>query len=682
MRPVKDLLATEKGYSPITFALLLACASSGLTVYLLQEHSVFLQWTVLAHALTGIATALALTPYFITHIRRTVGFRRLPSMLSGVVTLPLFIIFAYSGLHLALFGQRENQQWLLDAHIVSALLFVLLLTVHLLVHLVFLPANRRNQPGPKFPSLTRPMLVTVLGFNLFIQVAIASASFIYQLAEPDYSDQPVTENYLYNYGPHPFRPSQTETSSGTFIDARQISNSHRCMACHEDIGNQWQASAHMLAASDPSYVTNVSLLADNKGITATRYCEGCHAPAALLTGELSPGGKHGGIAGSTANHEGIPCMGCHGIASLPHLKGVASYQFQPAEDYLFAQAEGPLLTGINSWLIRLNPNQHKLDMGRPLLKDPKICGSCHTQFMDKDMNNWGWVKMQDDYSAWLESPYSKQHEEGFASAAAVRCNDCHMPLRPASDPSADQDGQVRAHQFAAANTFLPLLRGDQQHLQETIKFLQSNKMRISIERPNRRDALQTLQALDESLRNFDEAPYYYYLGETASLNIVVSNNGVGHNFPGGTIDINEAWLEFIVLDAEGREVYSSGAIDEFNYVDKDAYFYVSKPIDRHGKEVWKHDLFNRVGEAYKRVVKAGESDIVRYSFTVPSWAKSPLTVTTTLKYRKLNERYARWALRDKYVKIPVVDMAWDSLNIPLRVRKEVESEARVSSLDR
>jgi hypothetical protein len=57
---------------------------------------------------------------------------------------------------------------------------------------------------------------------------------------------------------------------------------------------------------------------------------------------------------------------------------------------------------------------------------------------------------------------------------------------------------------------------------------------------------------------------------------------------------------------------------------------------------------------------------------VPAWAKSPLTVTATLKYRKLNQRYAKWALKEKYVDIPVVDLAWDSLDIPVRIRKEVE----------
>lgn len=672
MQYTKDLLKIEKYYSPLLFGFLFSCAVTGASTYLIDSHSIWIQWTVIAHLLTGITITLLLLPYLFTHIKRTIGFRRAITLITGFITIPTIITFIYTGLHLMIVGQRENQAWILNIHIVSSFLFLALLILHLIIHIVLLPKKRKNQTE-KFPSLTKTVLVVSLITLMLTQMTIAIASYLSHSTRVVYSDQPVTKNYSYDYGPHRFRPSQTETSNDGFIDPRQIANSDRCLTCHQDIGSQWLASAHQQAASDPTYVTNVSLLANNKGISATRYCEGCHAPIALLSGELSEGGNHGGIAGTPAFHQGISCMGCHGIKSLTHLKGVASYQFSPANDYLFENSDSPLLSKINALSIRLKPDQHKLDMGNPLLKDPKFCGTCHTQFMDKDMNNWGWVKMQDEYSAWLESPYSKQNKEGFSNAESIGCNNCHMPKIKANDPSANYNGEVRAHHFPGANTVLPLLRGDHKHLQETIRFLQSNKMRLSIETPNRKDALQTRQAFDESLRNYDEAPYYYYLGESAELNVVVSNNGVGHNFPGGTIDINEAWIEFSVVDAEGRQVFSQGHLDENNFVDPNAYFYISRPIDRNGQEVWKHDLFNRVGEAFKRVVKAGESDIVHLNFAVPSWAKSPLTVTSTLKYRKFNERYARWALKEKYRTLPIVDMAWDSLIIPLKTRKEVET---------
>jgi hypothetical protein len=364
-------------------------------------------------------------------------------------------------------------------------------------------------------------------------------------------------------------------------------------------------------------------------------------------------------------------MSCHGIESLVHLKGVASYKWRPRQDYLFGQSQNPLLLRIQNLLISVRPGQHKADLGKPLFKDPKLCSACHSQFMDKSFNNWGWVKMQDDYGAWLKSPFSKQHEESFSSSTGKRCQDCHMPLVAADDPSADENGMVRSHRFLGANTFLPILDNDLEHLALTKEFLRSDKLRISIEHPQRDDALQNLQALNEDLRKVDEAPYYYYLGETANLRVAVTNRGVGHAFPGGTIDINEAWLELVVLDAQGSEVYASGQIGADGAVDTSAVFYRSLPVDKKGELVWRHDLFNMIGESFKRVIPSGETDIAEYRFSVPAWAKSPLTVTVSLRYRKINDRYARFALAERYFEVPAVNVAWASLDIPLRLRREV-----------
>jgi hypothetical protein len=107
-------------------------------------------------------------------------------------------------------------------------------------------------------------------------------------------------------------------------------------------------------------------------------------------------------------------------------------------------------------------------------------------------------------------------------------------------------------------------------------------------------------------------------------------------------------------------------------VDSEAYFYGSTPVDRNGNHVWKHDLFNMVGTSFKRVIPAGESDIVSYRFDIPVWVEPPLTLSARLRYRKLNNRYARWALKEQYFELPIVDMAWDSLQIPIELVPKVQ----------
>jgi hypothetical protein len=444
-----------------------------------------------------------------------------------------------------------------------------------------------------------------------------------------------------------------------------------CVSCHEDIGEQWMSSVHQQAASDPAYVTNVSLLAEKKGISATRYCEGCHAPVALLTGQLTPGGEHGGIKGTPSNIHGVSCMSCHGVQSLPHIKGVASYEFTPAADYLFANSTNNLLSRLHNKLLELRPIQHKQDVGHDILSDPKTCAACHTQFMNKDMNDWGWVQMQDDYGAWLASPFSRQQEENFSNQQQTRCQDCHMQFVPSDDPSANAEGLVRSHNFAAANTFLPLLRNDTKQFEAVKAFLQQDKLRVNIDSPRRTDTIQSSLFLDEALRDTSEIPMFYYLGESATIQVVVSNIGVGHDFPGGSVDINQAWIEFAVHDAQGSEIYLSGGIDAEGYVDKEAHFYRSLPVDKKGQLVWRHDLFNMVGNSIKRVIPAGKSDIAAFTFDIAPWVKSPLTIVATIKYRKLNNRYAKWALKENYIEIPAIDVAWDTLTIPVKIRKTV-----------
>ncbi len=60
-----------------------------------------------------------------------------------------------------------------------------------------------------------------------------------------------------------------------------------------------------------------------------------------------------------------------------------------------------------------------------------------------------------------------------------------------------------------------------------------------------------------------------------------------------------------------------------------------------------------------------------YSFSVPAWVQSPLTITAVLQYRKFNQRYAKWALGAKYRELPIVDIARHSLLVPIREQPPV-----------
>lgn len=667
------IIEKETLLSGIVNALLVVLLLTGGASYLFLSHGTLLQTLTLSHVAVGICLDALLIPYIWTHYRRTIGYRRPVTLFLGILAIASLLLVCITGSYLALNGHQERLDWLPTLHIISVVVFIVSIACHLIHHRLTFPEKRLTRTSLRYESLTtlKKSFVTLM-ICLSILVGVL---MLLESASPSYGDKPVQASYTLPYGDHVFRPSQTETTHNAFVDAALINDSEQCKHCHADISRQWLASSHRQAASDKSYETNINLLVSKKGIEAARYCEGCHAPVALLSGSLTPGGYHGGMAETDANREGVNCLGCHGIKQTLNTKGVASYEFGMHTPYLFNQSNNVLLRELNHLSIRLNPTQHKRDMMTKEMSQSAYCSSCHAQFMDESMNNWGWVQMQDEYTAWLNSNFSGHHEPDFAQEDIKQCQHCHMPQTPSDDPSATVEGTISNHRFVAANTMLPLLANDSVQLEKTIEFLQSNKMTISIDKPYRNDATRNSLALDERIRSEAIQPYYYYKGEKAKIQVIVANRGVGHNFPAGTIDINEAWIAIEVRDAAGKEVFSSGAIKEGEALDKGAYIYRSIPVNRQGNHVWKHDLFNMIGAVSKNFIPAGESDVVDFTFHVPFWAKSPLTINTSLKYRKLNLAYAKWALKDEYQDIPIVDMARDFLTIPIKDEQEVYSSA-------
>jgi hypothetical protein len=650
-----------------TLAALLSAAATGVVTLLPSQALPWVQWTWLAHVFLGIVLTLCLAGYLGWHVKRAFGLRRPWASLAGGTVMLVFLGVIATGLHISLLGQMEAKRWVYDWHVILSIACVVGFAVHAIIGNGFARTQTRSESSAvEYARAWK--LSTLYGFSVALVIALASGA--YGLVQPAENNQAAVTPYQMSYGPHPFRPSQTETSTGTFIEAARLGNSAQCGACHAQITQEWQASIHSQAASDKTYQKNVNLLAKKKGMATTRYCEGCHAPIPLLSGQLTEGGKL-----DTPGHmlEGVGCLGCHGISEAVHVKGVASFRLTPPGDYLFARNSNYLALKTHNFILSIQPKQHRKDMAREVLSSPQLCATCHVQFMDKDVNQWGWVQMQDEYTAWLNSPYSKQTRQTFAEGSLQRCQDCHFPLAKGIDPSANGQGMIRSHFSLGSNTAIPYLNDDHGQLSRTKAFLQTDKVRVDIDIPERSAAVHSTAHIAPGLVKSTEVPDYVYLNETLHFNIAVANTQVGHNFPGGTTDINEVWLYIRIADAEGKTVFESGALDDKFEVDKNAYFYKSIPIDREGNPVWRHDLFNMTGDGFKRVIAAGKSDIVPYQVDIPDWVKSPLTISAALKYRKFNNQYARWALEDENIQLPIVDLSTDLASIPTRLKPEIES---------
>lgn len=654
-----NLIQREKWLLPNFIIVSVVTLITGLNIWLFERSGYAAHINAFVHSITSCIWLLIFCFYIFIHFKRTIGSRKLGLYASGLLLTGLLLCSAYSGLALLTTGFQERLSLL---HLYSTAIIIVLFLTHVIQNRLALRGQKKAKVNLALIQIKTLFIACLASFLLSLLCWIPS---LWEASDQKELYKTV-KNYSLSYGKNPFSPSKTTTENQTFIKEHAITDSENCQQCHGDIYQQWQSSIHRYAAADPAYVRNVSLLESKKGIDATRYCEGCHAPSALLSGRLTAGGKHGGTEGTPAFQEGVSCKSCHSIASINSTEGVASYHFSPTSSYPLNYSTSYIATAINELMIEALPQDHKRDFLPADLSTSKFCATCHAQFMDESMNNWGWVKMQDEYTAWLKSPYSGRHDETHSDQNATRCQDCHMPLVTADDPTADSRGKVRSHRFLGANTYVAQHFGEKEQFTQTIDFLQKNKMRISIDEPRRQDSTESRLTVSEELKQHTETPYFVYLGEQIKINILVSNHGVGHDFPGGAIDLNEAWLHLEVLDANNRKVMESGFVQEDKTIEPNAIFYKSIAINRHGKEVWRHDLFNMTGESYRNVIKAGKTDRVEYSLNIPTWAKSPITVFASLKYRKLNRRYSDWVADGKpYKDIPIVDVARSNLSIPV-----------------
>ncbi len=625
-------------------------------------EKIYTEILLVFHLSVSLYFLLAVTIYLYFHVNRTLKSRRNAAFFTGVLSTIVVVICLYSGIKLLLPSRYElgNSSSSTYLHLSSSLFFVSCFVAHFLSSRKSINKLAKKQP----PQLAIPTLGSALKLPAIATILASLVAVMFLPPKMDSFTSKIQREYNYTYGENPFAPSESSTPDNAFIPIDLITQSEKCSSCHTDIFKQWSQSAHRFAAADPSYVKNVNLLEKTKGIESTRYCEGCHSPPALLSGQLTEGGVHGGTPDTVAFNEGISCLSCHSVSAINHTEGVGSYHYTPIQNSALLNTNNRLAERLAGFLIQASPSKHKAFFNNSITAQPASCATCHAQYMDKTMNDWGWVKMQDEYSAWLESPYSGHASENFSADSVTTCQDCHMRKVPSNDPSAGEDGLITSHHFAAANTVIPTYFGLDKQLANVTRFLQSNKIRITLEPPKGNSLLNYSSSLQAASLKHSESLMHFYAGKPAHIDVAVSNTGVGHNFPGGTTDIQVAWLHFQVVDSTGEILYESGSEETPK---NSKAIYKTSPVDRHGKAVWKHDLFNTVGDSYKNAIAAGKTDIVTEHFDLPGHTKGPITIHASLRYKKFNDAYKNWVFDSQLIEIPVIEVTRSTISIPVKI---------------
>ena len=206
---------------------------------------------------------------------------------------------------------------------------------------------------------------------------------------------------------------------------------------------------------------------------------------------------------------------------------------------------------------------------------------------------------------------------------------------PASGDALDynrspSDGTHRSHRFLGANQFIPILHelpGGVEHRDLTELWL-----RGEIEIPEIADKWQPGPAVPIELA----LPESVQAGEEIAVEVILLNNKPGHDFPTGPLDIIQAWVEVVVTDEEGNVVFSSGTLDENQFIEPGSFIFKAEAVDQYGNLIDRHNLWEMVGVRYRRTLFPGFSDIAVYSFDYPGGSQR-LHVEAKLQYRKIDQ---------------------------------------------
>ncbi|MBK9177707.1 MAG: hypothetical protein IPM46_15525 [Flavobacteriales bacterium] len=388
----------------------------------------------------------------------------------------------------------------------------------------------------------------------------------------------------------------------------------RCAGCHGhdflgqasidaqgrdvNVVDDWRSTMMANSARDPFFrakVRHESLVNPAHADALQNKCMGCHAPQGMheerLLGHDPFTLAH--LDTSRLGMDGVSCLSCH-----MQSEATAGSFFSGELEFDSARVYGPysddqINPAIMEFFVRYTPG-----FGSHIVNS-KVCAGCHTlitETADLDGNLTGdeFVE-QATYHEWLNSVYS---------ANGTQCNTCHMPRI--------NDGILLAAEYPFLNPQSPFglhhLVGGNEHM---LRLLKQHKDTLSIPATDvqfdstlaRTRRMLQEHTLDVSLALVDRTT------DTAYFSLRLDNKA-GHRFPSG-YPSRRAFIEFVVLAAEGDTVFKSGMLNGEDEVEGH-----DSPYEPH------HDVITSGGQVqiYELVMGDVNGDVT----TVLERAKEPL----------------------------------------------------------
>jgi Flp pilus assembly protein TadD len=477
-----------------------------------------------------------------------------------------------------------------------------------------------------------------------------------------YNAQMQASGYNFRFGnTRPFYPSNATTADGQFLQPGAFPTAQYCAHCHEESYHQWRESLHSNSFREPFYRKNVDLLIAQKGIEYSRHCEGCHNPIALLSGAVTQNSK----VERKFDQDGITCMVCHSIQKLQPEYGLGSYVMGvPA--VMVDEAGKPIPGTVPYEQIMAHPERHSAAVMKDFYKSPEYCGSCHKANLPKSVTNYKWLRAIGLYDEWQATSVAKQSPLPFYVKDYQSCQDCHMKrvdakLTDYAINSADvssggaKDGKIFSHRFLGGNTATPFFYGFDEQVAKTAEFLKNGTLNVDIFALHKAGA-----AADDLIAPLGAASYDVTPGDVLQAYVVIQNKGAAHSLIPEQRDFFEAWVEFVVTDARGRDVYHSGYLNPDRTLDERAHSFTNRLVDKDANYLGNHQIWDRRAVAYDATIQHGRSTLVRYEFAVPKdvpGQDGTLTLTARVQYRHFREDYATFVLGKDHPDYPIVEVA-------------------------
>jgi hypothetical protein len=352
-----------------------------------------------------------------------------------------------------------------------------------------------------------------------------------------------------------------------------FATSDKCLACHngmttpsgEDvsIGFSWRGSIMANAARDPYWQAAVRRETVDYPTAASAIqneCAACHMPMARFEAHVAgrelevfsrlAAGPRGGAGGDPLALDGVSCALCHQLRNGgPALEHNGEFKIDTTRPWGERLVFGPYDVPPPRARV-MHSATGFLPARATNLEQSELCSTCHTLYttpLAEELSRGAGDKAplrfpeQVPYLEWRASAYV--HEKS--------CQACHMTFAAEPTPAASVLGEPRErfarHGFQGANFFMLAMLERYRGELGVVALPQE----LSLSR------LRTLELLRDSAATLSIARAEVRDGRLEAE--VAVTNTAGHKLP-TAYPSRRAWLRFVVTDAGGRPLFSSGAV--------------------------------------------------------------------------------------------------------------------------